>query len=92
MTIKEQTHPPELTPTALSDTIATSVNFVLSTASSPLAFITASALVQTNAALLDNPPPLGTVPSTSTSMPTETKSWPFFSCSNFDAPLMPALK
>src|SRR3979490_1721933 len=58
--------PPELTPTALSLTIASSVNSVLSTSFSPFAYITARALALTKAALLLKPPPDGTAPSIST--------------------------
>jgi hypothetical protein len=59
--------------------------------SSPLAARTASELVHTTDAELDKPPPLGTVPSQTMSMPTDV-NLPRFFCSSSDTPLRPDLK
>src|ERR1700761_7353716 len=61
--VREFTYPPEFTPTERSETMASSVSSFLPILSSPFAFRTARALAHTKAALLDNPPPAGTVPS-----------------------------
>jgi hypothetical protein len=81
-----------LTPTALSLTIASSVNSVLSTLSSPLATITANALALTKAALELRPPPTGTVPSITMFISLNLKLSPFFFLNSAIAPFNPLLK
>lgn len=88
---EQYTDPPELTPTARSDTIASSQSSFLLMFSSPFAASTANALVHTTDAELDRPPPLGTVPSHTMSMPTDV-NFPRFFCSSSDTPLRPDLK
>jgi hypothetical protein len=86
------TYPPELTPTARSFTIASSVSSVLSTVFSPLANMIASELVLTTAALELNPPPTGTVPSISRFMLHGLKSFPYFFLNKPNTPFRPLLK
>jgi hypothetical protein len=84
-------YPPEFTPTALSDTIANSVSSFFVITSSLAALKAAKALAQQKAALLDNPPPAGTLPSARISISTALYS-PYFSRSKPAAPFKPALK
>ena len=84
--------PPELTPTARSLTMASSVNCVLSTSVTPLAYMTARAEAETNAAELLSPPPTGTVPSNNTSILLGLKPAPYCFRRISRAPRRPDLK